>query len=469
MLDAYVIGHGIPELAAALELAEVGLRVRIAPGAGEASANAAGAAMMAVPDRVTPETSDSIRAFLAHVAAPIGAADTAAAGAESLAPSAGTNPALALVEEAPCCTLMRGSKGQWTPLPTPNIWGIPAVPMSQETVDLVGGRTALRAMVDRVRPVLTIGQTHKLGDLVRTRMGRQLLEKVVDPLVSEHFGVPAAAVDVAIAAPGLNPAVTRSGSLSGAVLLESGAHVARETRVRPAAGWDALRASLLERLALYNVQFGGAVAEVAELTVAAGAAAQNSTAHWRVTDVEGESVDVVALVAGMSGDREEPAALRELAGEAAALRPVLVAEVAEADMPVGALAAAQSHAMPVQLFEPTSVPGWTARYRAIAGENWCVVVTGPVGYDAGPESTGLAAVRAELPAIASARVSWERAPWPTGEAREGAAASLAAERAERPWLIRVGVGVHAGELSAAIGDARQTTVQLRRRLVGISD
>ncbi|MGA7147850.1 MAG: hypothetical protein WBX17_05080, partial [Microbacterium sp.] len=71
--------------------------------------------------------------------------------------------------------------------------------------------------LDRLRPPLTIGKQLNLARLVRTRMGDAVLERMVAPLTFGRFGVAPERVDVSIAAPGLGPALTRTGSLGGAV------------------------------------------------------------------------------------------------------------------------------------------------------------------------------------------------------------------------------------------------------------
>ncbi|MBP1326662.1 hypothetical protein JOF28_001894 [Leucobacter exalbidus] len=504
MLDAYVVGHGITELAAALELAEVGLRVRIAAPA-QASAPAAAEASAAgpspeAPDRGEPDDDGAIRALLAHLAAPIGTKP----GEERAANTAvHTAAGLAAITCPPGRTLLRGANGQWAPLPEVNVWGIPAVPMSGEAAALLGGRGALRASVDRVRPVLTIGKTVGLGALVRSRMGQQVLDRVVNTLVGARYGVPADNVDVAIAAPGLNGALTSAGSLSGAVLTEAESYVARETLVRPAVGWAGLRAALLERLALYNVQFGAAATTVTELAVDAEAPNQHMTPHWQVREDTGEVFDVVALAAGRDGSRETPAALQSIelglhaVPGAVIWRPQLTAVVPEASVPehvltaVAALeaAAGEGHgrgstphtvSIGTAAIEPLAVgAGWSVRYEEAGAGHWRVTAAGPAQIAADALNTAdtpralsadaLAQVHAEVPALAGARAAWVLAPWATVTERDAAEAALAAERSDREWLLHAGRELHAGNLADSIADARQAAVHLRRRLVGISD
>lgn len=103
-------------------------------------------------------------------------------------------------------------------VPRDSILGIPSSPLSEDVVAALGQRSATRAYLDRVKPVLTIGKEHRLDALVEKRMGKALRTILVEPLVFERFGVTSAAVDVAVAVSGLNEAITRTGSLSTAVL-----------------------------------------------------------------------------------------------------------------------------------------------------------------------------------------------------------------------------------------------------------
>lgn len=106
------------------------------------------------------------------------------------------------------------------PLPDDAILGIPANPWAPEVRRLIGWSGAWRAYLDRLRPPLTIGHERRLGTLVRTRMGARVADRLVAPVSIGVFGVEPDRVDVDVAAPGLNRALTRVGSLAGAVAHE---------------------------------------------------------------------------------------------------------------------------------------------------------------------------------------------------------------------------------------------------------
>lgn len=98
------------------------------------------------------------------------------------------------------------------------ICGIPGNPFSQQVRKALGWGGAWRVYLDRIKPVLTIGTEPNLGKLVRTRMGDAAVEKLVNPVVLERYGLPADELNVDAVAQGLSQAMTRGGSLSNGVL-----------------------------------------------------------------------------------------------------------------------------------------------------------------------------------------------------------------------------------------------------------
>lgn len=103
------------------------------------------------------------------------------------------------------------------PLPKTGLLGIPSSPLASDVVAAIGWRGALRAYLDRILPVLTIGKEHRLGALVRKRMGAKVLGQLVAPVVTGVYSASPDDLEVDVVAPGLNTALTRLGSLSGAV------------------------------------------------------------------------------------------------------------------------------------------------------------------------------------------------------------------------------------------------------------
>lgn len=107
--------------------------------------------------------------------------------------------------------------GAAAPLPVGGILGIPANPFATDVRRVIGWSGAWRAYLDRVRPVLTIGRDRSLGHLVRTRLGRTVLDRLVAPVTNGVYSADPEDIDTDVAAPGLNGALTKTGSLLGAV------------------------------------------------------------------------------------------------------------------------------------------------------------------------------------------------------------------------------------------------------------
>ncbi|NYF15268.1 oxygen-dependent protoporphyrinogen oxidase [Microbacterium sp. AK009] len=103
------------------------------------------------------------------------------------------------------------------PLPAETVFGIPANAWAEDVRRHIGWSGAWRAYLDRLRPPLTIGQEQSLGRLVRTRMGDRVRDRLVAPLSVGGYAVDPDDVLVDEVAPGLNAALTRTGSLAGAV------------------------------------------------------------------------------------------------------------------------------------------------------------------------------------------------------------------------------------------------------------
>jgi oxygen-dependent protoporphyrinogen oxidase len=195
-----VIGGGIGGLVAARECAKVGIRVTVL----EAASQLGGSIRRAELDGIVID-----------------------AGAESFATRGGH--VHALVDELGLADAVVAPEGggAWlsgipdvpdAPLPKGGLLGIPANPFQEDVRAIIGWRGVWRAYVDRLRPPLTIGHEKNLGRLVTARMGARVRDRLVAPITAGVYSALPEDVDVDAAAPGLNAALTRVGSLSGAVL-----------------------------------------------------------------------------------------------------------------------------------------------------------------------------------------------------------------------------------------------------------
>lgn len=365
-----VIGGGLAGLVAARECAELGLRVTLL----EAGSGLGGGIARAELDGLTLDV-----------------------GADSFAPVL-----LPLVEELGLGDAVEHALpgGRWiagpqtaAPLPAESILGIPANPWAPEVRRLIGWGGAWRAYLDRLRPPLTIGHEHRLGVLVRTRMGARVAERLVAPMSLGVFGVDPDRVDVDVAAPGLNQALTRVGSLSGAVAQE--APEAPTPRLTLHGGMSALVEALRRRLDDLAVDVrtdtpAASVARAADPTADAGPTAHLSRG-WRVTAGE-ETLDADAVIVATG----ESAARALLAPVVPALRgePVSPAPVDAVTLVVSSRAldaAPRSHAV-------YPVPGTAtalAVSHATATWPWLAAAAGP----------GRHVVRVDLPRDPSAGIA----------------------------------------------------------------
>jgi oxygen-dependent protoporphyrinogen oxidase len=162
------------------------------------------------------------------------------------------------------------------PLPKGGILGIPSNPFADDVRRVIGWGGAWRAYLDRVRPNLRIGHATSLGQLVRSRMGGKVLDRLVAPVTSGVYSAAADDIDPAIAAPGLNAALTRTGSLAGAVL-----ELQEQRKAAPGGAVKGLRGGmgrLVEALATDIVDRGGEV----RTGVAVTEISPGDDTEWRV-------------------------------------------------------------------------------------------------------------------------------------------------------------------------------------------
>ena len=456
MIDALVVGRSLPALLAALELAEVGLRVVVAGGTAE------------LPDGPERDVEGEIAALLTRIAAPIAGPASAEPTGNAVEPAgnaaedAGSAEGLRRASAAPRKTppqapWLLARDGRWAPQPDPAVFGVPAVPLAAETLRLLGTAGALRAFLDRITPLLTIGKTRAFGPLVRRRLGDSACRILVEPLLRERFGVPADDVDVAIAAPGFSEALSRAGSLTAAALAYSERNAERETGVEPTGGWSASSRALLERLSLYGV----------ELLAAPAADIEWQGDSWRTALGGGRVFESAALVVdpecGLSGasrrvisDRGAAPARSRVHARIDILDP--------SDLPVGAVGV-------------RSIGTWSLRIaHRREGGSWALC-SGPAvpareagATDPRPE---LAAILQEAGLIPAPEAEWEvrtaPAPFVTLEERHRSEGALRILAAAEPMLLPVGRSLHGGDLSVSLGAARGGAIALRRHLLGLSE
>lgn len=189
------------------------------------------------------------------------------------------------------------------PVPLFSLLGIPASPLASEVASIVGWSGAVRAYLDRLMPVLKIGRYDNLEHLVGKRMGRRVAERMLRPTVRARLGVEAGGVDIDETIPALNNAITKAGSLSGAVamLVEQAAHDSDGFERGIAGGINRLVTALVESITEYHGRTRlGTRIDIAErddqgwlLTLTDGSLLRAQTLMYAETDMQ--RIDRVAL------------------------------------------------------------------------------------------------------------------------------------------------------------------------------
>ena len=151
-------------------------------------------------------------------------------GAESFSTRSATVPALAAELGLDGRIVTPDATGAWVqlpgrdlrasaqPLPSSGVLGIPADPSDPAITAVIGRSGSLRAALDRVLPVGPLATRKKvsLGELVRTRMGEEVLTRLVAPVAGGVFSADPDDLDVDSVAPGLRATMARLGSLGAA-------------------------------------------------------------------------------------------------------------------------------------------------------------------------------------------------------------------------------------------------------------
>lgn len=196
---ALVVGGGISGLMAARELARAGLRTTLLE-ATDAWGGCVGRHEVAGLTLDSGAESFATRSSaVAELAAELGLAENIV----------GPHPGGAWVQ------LPDGPRE----LPKTGVLGIPANPWDPEVRRSLGLRGSLRASLDKFLPssVGTTADVSSVSALVRARMGRRVLERLVEPVVGGVHSADPGLLDVDMVAPGLRAGIARHGSLAAAV------------------------------------------------------------------------------------------------------------------------------------------------------------------------------------------------------------------------------------------------------------
>ncbi len=122
-----------------------------------------------------------------------------------------------IVTPTPAPAWVQRATGGAVPLPATSLLGIPGVPLAQDVIDAIGFPAALRAQLDMLMPSLVGSKSATVGELVRRRMGRAVLDGLVAPVARGVHSTDPDQLDLDRAAPGLRQALMSTGSLGQAV------------------------------------------------------------------------------------------------------------------------------------------------------------------------------------------------------------------------------------------------------------
>lgn len=128
-----------------------------------------------------------------------------------------------------------------------SVLGIPASPFSRSVRQACGWAGAWRVYLDRLRPLLAIGEERNLARLVTSRLGTTALDKLVRPHAEAVLGCAPEEVDIVDCVPELLPALSRVGSLTLGVVELLAADERFTTTIAPAGGMHALEAAAIAR------------------------------------------------------------------------------------------------------------------------------------------------------------------------------------------------------------------------------
>ncbi|WP_425845188.1 protoporphyrinogen oxidase [Agrococcus sp. TSP3-2-1] len=293
--DTIVVGAGVAGLTVAHDLAGRGYRVLVLEASERLGGVASGIEVDGLALDAGAESFATRGGAVAELAAELGLAD------DIVSP----NPAGAWLQ----------LPGRAVPLPKQTLLGIPAVPLARDVIDALGWGGAVRAYADRLMPVLKIGKDEALGPLVRRRMGRKALDRLVAPLAGGVYSADPDLLDIAVVAPGLNNAITRAGSLSGAValVLEERAGSAKQAGKPGSAvqgirgGIHRLTAALAERARAHHAELRTGVRVLSAAKTAIGWSVQTDAGSFAASSLvvalpEREARRVLGSIRSSSSD-----------------------------------------------------------------------------------------------------------------------------------------------------------------------
>lgn len=431
-----VIGAGAAGLAAAWECARVGLTVTVVDAADS------------VGGSLAPRAVDGVEVDGAHTDLRPG--DTDVDDLLRVLGCADREP----VTDARVAVAGRG------PAPTGGLLGIPSNPWAADVRGVIGWSGTWRAYLDRVRPPMTIGREPRLGALVRRRLGERVADRLVAPIAAALWETDLDELDADAVLPGVSTALTRTGSLTGAV---------SQLQAEPAPPRRALRGGFGPLIAALDGQLRDLGAELILATEVTGIT--RAGAGWRVAG-DGIEWEADAVIVATDAADARRLLLPVAAGLTEAFDRVDEVEVVTLALEDAGEDAVEVVAFPVgsSVFSVTDV---TARSpRGTLPERRVVRVVLPASDrddDALFAEAAAAAASVSGPAVPRVRGATRRRRVAAGTGRRvGDADRTAAARAalaDHDGLYAVGGWLAGGDLRDEIGDAVRTAERVRHDLL----
>lgn len=451
-----VVGGGMAGLVVALELAKAGHRPIVLESGNDCGGVVAAHRVAGLTLDAGAESFATARPAVAELITELGLADH-------------------IVSPNPTGAWVRHRHGT-APLPASGFLGIPGRPWAADVRRVIGLPGSVRSTLDRVLPTRHgLPASSSLGEVVRSRMGRRVLDRLVEPVAGGVYAADPDTLEVATVAPGLSAALIGAGSLAGAALsMRAGGE-------RPGSAVATLSGglyTLIEPLRTAVTTAGGRVHTATAVT-----AVRRDTLGWRVEITDGEDIlaeQVVLALPASAAARLLESALPSVSTAVlhTPITPVLICTLVIDDhrldgAPRGTGVLVSAHAPGVRakaLTHATAKWSWLAE---LAGSGRAVL---RLSYGRGdgtdlPAESDLAAVAlgdaAELLGIAlrpcdvidQAVVRWPSAlPAP----RPGHAEAVRALRTAlgREGLSIVGAAVAGSGLAAVVSDARRESAGL---------
>ena len=207
------------------------------------------------------------------------------------------------------------SRGRLHPLPRGLVSGIPTVPLSIVRTGLLSRRGAARAALDLFNPRPLNGRDVSIGALVRHRLGDEVLERLVDPLLAGTRAGDADEMSLASAAPELDEVARRHRSLILGLRTWGPANPAGRRPVpvfmAPVGGMSRIVGALKTELHGAEVRYDSRVESIAR-----------DGERFRIDTTSGEvAADAVVMTAPAHATARQVAALDPAASEALASIP----------------------------------------------------------------------------------------------------------------------------------------------------